>query len=296
MPDILLLASSSPLLEVALQQERKRRHMTILNALYQASVATGTTPIEVAQTVTRTVAHALQVVAELWWMDSSLQRVFATSEDQVLSIEHVSDTTAGDWLPYFYEQPPTGPIHPHSIPAVARLPQRAFAWLPLVWQEQRFGALALIYPQRHHFSDEERSLLKVFAQRCSIQLYYALRSGEVQRELAQFQSWAQQRDMLRQTAVRHMQDTLAQFTRALFHWVKLSTDATLPQTTNQIYPPSPSNSTSHAASSLLHTFAQLMASYNDLPMSLQEGESSPGQINKKLMQELDTILQQSEQQ
>jgi len=42
-----------------------------------------------------------------------------------------------------------------------------FAWLPLTNGEQQFGILALTYPHLHHFSEEEKRIVNMFASQCA---------------------------------------------------------------------------------------------------------------------------------
>jgi hypothetical protein len=294
-----LLAACAPLLEAALYQEQVRARVSILKSLYQASAVTGTAPIEVAQTMAHAVASALQVTAELWWADSHptrLRRVFATSEDQVLPVEQISGSATGDWLPFFYEQSAGGGTRPDSIPTVARGPQGVFAWLPLLWQEQRFGALILIFPTYHRFSAEERTVLKAFTQRCSVQLYGLQRRMVAQSELARAQSLAQQRDFRQQALLGQMHDTLAGLNTLLSPRDEDSTYPTSPQAFDPIPLVAPSSSTTHVPL-LQRAFTQLMACYDALRASTPLGEgSSPDRLNETLMRDLETILRRSEHQ
>lgn len=80
-----------------------------------------------------------------------------------------------DWQALFYDRSPQEYGGANSLfpqPLLLSVPTFPFAWLPLIYEEQRFGVLVLTFARPHRFSSQERQVLCVYAEQCA----YALAS------------------------------------------------------------------------------------------------------------------------
>ena len=172
----LLLARYSPVLETARLYQQASRHAAILNVLYGANLKLEKAYLsreEVAAAYTTVAAEAVKTGAEAWLYDEdhrSLKRVSCIGDGpHLIAQESLSSLQEADWKPWFYEgsgsQSWGGPSV--DVPAcLHQTPSFPFAWLPLTNGEQQFGILALTYPRPHHFPEEEKHILSMFASQC----------------------------------------------------------------------------------------------------------------------------------
>ena len=173
----LLLARYSPVLETARLYRQAGRHAATLNTLYSANLALEkaySSIEEVAAAYATAAADAVKAGAEVWLFDEdhhSLKGVSHIGEGARLVAQDVPiSLQEADWKAWFYEgsslQAWSGPSAdvPSCLPQTPFFP---FAWLPLVKGEQQFGILALLYARPHHFPEEERRILSMFANQCA---------------------------------------------------------------------------------------------------------------------------------
>ena len=176
----MLLARFSSVLETARLNERAHQHAALLNSLYSITTKPGyiyKNSEDVARTYADVASAAAQARAEIWLYDEAedvLRHIVAAGVGphiiagrQTLHLPAVSN-----WQAVFFA---SGQIDDDllsaRLPACIRenieaQPAAAFAWLPLLKDERRWGLLILSYPRPHLFMKEEMRVLEMFASQC----------------------------------------------------------------------------------------------------------------------------------
>ena len=171
----LIQARFSSVLETARLYAQASRHVAVLDALYSGFAKvrdTFETVEDAAVAYTRIAAEAVQAGAQMWLYDEAdhqLHHIIHTgSGPQLISHEALLSPQEGNWSSWFYEGGSPESSQGLSMQVPSSLPQTPyfpFAWLPLNGGQKHVGALALTYPRPHLFSQEERRVLEMFADR-----------------------------------------------------------------------------------------------------------------------------------
>ena len=195
----LILARFSPVVETARLYAQASKHVAILNTFYSATAAidkTFQTIEDVAVDYARIAAEAVMAGAEIWLYDSEEKAlrylIHAGPDPRLTPLERLSSLQESDWSAYFCEgdylqarerteadtstvgandlnvlrSAPLSPLRemPSCLPEMPNIP---FAWIPLNKGEKHLGMLVLTYPRPHHFSQEEKRVLGMFASQCA---------------------------------------------------------------------------------------------------------------------------------
>jgi GAF domain-containing protein len=176
----LLLARFSPVLETARLYAQGSRHGRILNTLYTASTIPGESfrsLEDVASAYATIAAEAVQAGAQFWLYDvpSGLLRLITHTGagPQLVNEALLKPTQDSNWTSWFCQGDSPRSWHgPSSAvpPCLPETPGFPFAWIPLKRDQHRLGILVLTYPRPHHFAQEERRVLEMFANQCAVTL------------------------------------------------------------------------------------------------------------------------------
>ena len=175
----LIEARFSPVLETARLYAQVSRHVAVLDALYSGLATMEKTfqSIEdVAIAYTRVAAESVQAGAETWLYDQTthlLRSIIHTgSGSRLISSNTPISPREGDWSSWFYQASPQSWQAPSTQvpPCLSQTPSYPFAWLPLNGAQQQLGVLALTYPRPHLFSQEEKRVLGMYADKFAVAL------------------------------------------------------------------------------------------------------------------------------
>lgn len=127
-------------------------------------------------------ATATRGEAEIWLYDEREQVLRCASAcgegPHITHEELLRPATAQDWSPWFCDT--QRKCVDSTPPCLPRLPDYAFAWLPLLKNERRVGIFVLTYARPHFFLKEEERVLEVFTIQCASALENARMALELQ--------------------------------------------------------------------------------------------------------------------